>query len=68
VAKIVAAGKKHRKFLGRPGRTPQEIKKFQKQGFRFFMTGTDLDFMAAGAARLLAPFAKARPRVPCGGL
>jgi 2-keto-3-deoxy-L-rhamnonate aldolase RhmA len=68
VAKIAAAAKKHRKFLGRPGRTPQEIKKFQKRGFQFFMTCTDLDFMAAGAAQLLAPFGKARPRVPCGGL
>jgi 2-keto-3-deoxy-L-rhamnonate aldolase RhmA len=59
VGKIVAAGKKNGKFLGRPGRTPQEIKSFQKQGFLFFMTGTDLDFMAAGAAQLLAPFGKA---------
>ena len=68
VAKIVAAGKRHRKFLGRPGRTPQEIKKGQKQGFQFFMTGTDVDFMVAGATQLLAPFGKAPPRVPCGGL
>jgi 2-keto-3-deoxy-L-rhamnonate aldolase RhmA len=68
VARIVKAGKKHRKFMGRPGRTPQEIKKGQKQGFQFFMTGTDVDFMLAGASQLLAPFGKARPRMPCGGL
>jgi 2-keto-3-deoxy-L-rhamnonate aldolase RhmA len=53
VKKIVAAAKKHGKFLGRPGRTSQEIKRFQKQGFRFFMTATDMDFMASGAAQLL---------------
>jgi len=56
IEKIVAAAKKHGKFLGRPGLNPEDIKRFQKQGFRFFMTLTDLDFMAAGAARLLGPF------------
>ena len=61
VAKIVGAGKKHGKFLGRPARTPEEIKTFQQQGFLFFMSRTDLDFMAVGAAQLLAPFGKARP-------
>jgi 2-keto-3-deoxy-L-rhamnonate aldolase RhmA len=60
VARIVSAGKKHGKFLGRPARSPEEIKAFQQQGFLFFMTRTDLDFMAAGAAQLLAPFGKAR--------
>jgi len=53
IAKIVAAGRRHGKALGRPARTAQEIKRFQKQGFLFFMTATDLDFMAAGAAGLL---------------
>lgn len=62
VAKIVAAAKKHGKFLGRPGRNPQEIKRFQKQGFRFFMTVTDMDFMAAGAAQLLGPFKSGKRR------
>ncbi len=62
VEKIVAAAKKHGKFLGRPGRNPEEIKRFQKQGFRFFMTVTDMDLMAAGAARLLAPFKRGRLR------
>jgi len=56
VETILAASKKHGKYPGRPGRNPEEIKRFQKQGFRFFMTGTDLDFMAAGAAQLLVPF------------
>ena len=36
IAKIVAAGKKHGKILGRPGLTAAHIKKFQKQGFQFF--------------------------------
>ena len=60
IATIVAAGKRNGKFLGRPGLRPDEIKRFQKQGFQFFMAGTDLDFMAAGAAQLLKPLGKKR--------
>jgi 2-keto-3-deoxy-L-rhamnonate aldolase RhmA len=52
---ILVAAKKHGKFPGRPGRSAEEIKRFEKQGFRFFMTGTDLDFMSAGAGQLLVP-------------
>lgn len=62
VAKIAAAAKRHGKILGRPARTLQEIKKFQAQGFLFFMTGTDLDFMAVGAAELLEPLGRSRFR------
>ena len=60
IAKIVAAGKKHGKFLGRPGLTPEHITRSQRQGFRFFMAGTDTDFMAAGAAQFLKPLGKKR--------
>ena len=60
IATIVAAGKKNGKVLGRPARTPEQIKRFQKQGFQFFMTGTDVEFMAAGAAQLLKPLGKKR--------
>jgi 2-keto-3-deoxy-L-rhamnonate aldolase RhmA len=60
VGKIAAAAKRHRKILGRPARSLQEIQKFQDEGFLFFMTGTDLDFMATGAAQLLAPLGRAR--------
>jgi 2-keto-3-deoxy-L-rhamnonate aldolase RhmA len=61
IEKIVTAAKKHGKFLGRPGLNPADIKRFQKQGFRFFMTLTDLDLMAAGAAQLLEPFKGRKP-------
>jgi len=60
VAKIAAAAKKHGKALGRPARSPEEVRRFQKQGFLFFMTGTEIDFMAAGATQFLKPFGKAR--------
>src|ERR1043166_2419865 len=56
VAKIVAAAKKHGKFVGRPALTPEAIKKYQRQGFQFFMTKTDLELMDVGAADLLGPF------------
>lgn len=61
VATIATAAKKHGKFLGRPARTPAEIKRFQKQGFQFFMTTTDIDLMTAGSTPLLKPFGKANP-------
>jgi 2-keto-3-deoxy-L-rhamnonate aldolase RhmA len=67
VSTIAAAAKRHGKVLGRPARTLQEIKKFQEQGFLFFMTGTDLDFMAVGAAQLLAPLGRSQYQ-PSGGL
>jgi 2-keto-3-deoxy-L-rhamnonate aldolase RhmA len=60
IGRIVAAGERNGKILGRPGHTPEQIKRFQEQGFRFFMSGTDTAFMAAGAARLLAPLGKTR--------
>jgi 2-keto-3-deoxy-L-rhamnonate aldolase RhmA len=68
VAKIVAAGKKHGKALGRPALTVEHIKKYRKQGFLFFMTATDLDFMGRGAAQLLKPFGKAQRPVSSGGM
>jgi len=58
IAKIVAAGKRHGKVLGRPGLTVANIKQFQKQGFQFFHSATDTEFMARGAAQLLRPFGK----------
>jgi len=60
IARIVAAGRSNGKILGRPGLRPDEIKRFQDQGFHFFMAGTDTQFMAAGAAQLLKPLGKER--------
>ena len=60
IKKIVAAGLKHGKIMGRPGLTVEGIRKFEKQGFRFFMASTDTDFMAAGARKFLEPLGKKR--------
>jgi 2-keto-3-deoxy-L-rhamnonate aldolase RhmA len=66
IARIVAAGKRNGKILGRPGLSPEAIKRFQKQGFQFFMAGTEASFMAAGAAQLLKPLGK-KPGLAWGG-
>jgi 2-keto-3-deoxy-L-rhamnonate aldolase RhmA len=68
VATIAAAAKRHHKFLGRPGRSAEEIRRFQKQGFQFFMTGTELDLMSAGCEALLAPLGRSRYRPSSGGM
>ncbi len=68
VATICAAGRKHGKALGRPARSPAEISRFQEQGFRFFMTATDLELMAAGATQLLEPLGRAVRKSFAGGI
>jgi 2-keto-3-deoxy-L-rhamnonate aldolase RhmA len=49
IAKIVEAGKRHGKILGRPAFSPERVKEFQNQGFRLFMAPTELRLIAAGA-------------------
>jgi 2-keto-3-deoxy-L-rhamnonate aldolase RhmA len=68
IARIVAAGKRNGKILGRPGLSPEAIKRFQRQGFQFFMAGTEMDFMAAGAAQFLKPLGKNRGFGWAGGI
>jgi 2-keto-3-deoxy-L-rhamnonate aldolase RhmA len=53
IAKVVAAGKKHGKVVGRPGATPEQVQKFQAQGFGLFQAPTDMGFMGAGARAYL---------------
>jgi 2-keto-3-deoxy-L-rhamnonate aldolase RhmA len=52
IARIVAAGKKHGKFLGRPAGTAQQIAEYREQGFQLFQTATDIGLMAQGAKSL----------------
>jgi len=68
VATIAAAAKKHGKVLGRPARTPAEVKRFQKQGFLFFMTATDLELMADGSTQLLKPLGRRQQPLSSAGL
>jgi len=68
VARIAASAKRHGKFLGRPARSPKEIKTFSKQGFQFFMTGTEIDLMTMGASQLLGPLGRGPTWAPAGAL
>jgi 2-keto-3-deoxy-L-rhamnonate aldolase RhmA len=53
IDQVVAAARKHGKFVGRPARTPGEIHTYQEQGFRLFQTPTELGFFQAGAKAYL---------------
>lgn len=55
VEKIVASAKKHGKLLGRPAGSAEEVLRFQKQGFTFFQSLSELGLMKFGAQRLLEP-------------
>lgn len=52
IAKIVAAGKKHGKFLGRPAASPELMAQYREQGFQFFQSQTELGLMRLGAKAL----------------
>lgn len=52
VAKVVAAGKKHGKFLGRPAASVEKIAEYREQGFQLFQTSTDIGLMTQGAKAL----------------
>ena len=53
IAKVVAAAKRHGKFLGRPVGTGEQVPRYREQGFQLFQCVTDLGLMRLGAQRLL---------------
>ena len=57
IARVVAAGQKHGKALGRPGGTPEQIAQYMEQGFLLFQATTDIRLMEAGAKQLLGGLA-----------
>lgn len=62
IAKVLEAGAKHGKFVGRPAASPDQVPKLIEQGFRLFQTPTDIGLMMAGAKRYLE--AGAGPEMP----
>ena len=52
IAKVVAAGRRHGKFLGRPAGTREQVAKFHEQGFQFFQSQTELGLIRLGAKAL----------------
>jgi 2-keto-3-deoxy-L-rhamnonate aldolase RhmA len=55
IAKIVAAAKRHGKWLGRPAGSAEEVRRFRAEGFQFFQSVTELGLMKLGAKTLLEP-------------
>lgn len=64
VSKVVDAGKRHRKYLGRPAGTPAQVKQFIDQGFLLFQAPTELGFLSAGAEAYLNPLCKSSSHKP----
>jgi len=52
IARVVAAGQKHGKFLGRPAGSPEQVAAYQQQGFQFFQSQTELGLLRLGAKAL----------------
>jgi len=55
VGKVVEAGRRHGKTVGRPAATPEKVREYMDQGFRLFQAPTDVGFLTAGARRYLDP-------------
>lgn len=55
IAKIISAGRRHGKWLGRPANSAEEVKRFYAQGFQFFQSLTELGLIRLGARALLEP-------------
>jgi 2-keto-3-deoxy-L-rhamnonate aldolase RhmA len=53
IERIVAAGQRHNKFLGRPASTSEQVRDYRKQGFQMFQSLTDLGLISLGARHLL---------------
>jgi 2-keto-3-deoxy-L-rhamnonate aldolase RhmA len=59
IAKIVAAAKKHGKYLGRPGHVPEQVARYREQGFQLFQCATELVLMRMAAERMLEGLTRA---------
>ena len=58
ICRVLEAGKRHDKIVGRPCGNPDRIQRFIEQGFLFFQGSTELGLMASGARQLLEPLGK----------
>ena len=58
IRKVIEAGRKHGKVVGRPAGSPDEVQQYVEQGFQLFQAPTDIGFMTAGAKHYLDPLGK----------
>lgn len=56
--RVVAAGRNHGKFIGRPCANSANISKFLEQGFQFFQAPAESKLIADGARAFLEPLGK----------
>ncbi|HTQ56189.1 MAG TPA: aldolase/citrate lyase family protein [Bryobacteraceae bacterium] len=68
IDRIVEAGKRHGKFLGRPAATPEIALQYRERGFLLFQGPTDMGLMAAGGRRYLEALGKAAGLEPVRAL
>lgn len=52
---IRAAARRHRKYLGRPAASPEDIQRYRGEGFQFFQSMDELGLMRLGAEQILQP-------------
>ncbi len=52
---IVDAARRHKKFLGRPAGSAEQILRFREHGFQFFQSVTELGLIQLGASEILHP-------------
>lgn len=62
IEKVIAAGKRHGKFLGRPAATAKQVTEQRERGFQFFQSLTELGLMRLGAKELLEPLGIQPPK------
>jgi len=58
VEKVIAAGKKYGKAVGRPAASAAHIQKYIQQGFQVFQSPSDIAMMMTGAQQYLQPLGK----------
>ena len=62
IAKIVAAAKRHGKFVGRPAMDSTQVPRYREQGFQLFQCTTELNLMRIGAKQWLEQADAPAPR------
>jgi 2-keto-3-deoxy-L-rhamnonate aldolase RhmA len=55
IARIADAARRHGKYLGRPGGTSEQIRRYMDEGFLLFQMPTEIGLMELGARQLLEP-------------
>jgi len=68
IMRVVEAGQRHGKFLGRPAPTPEIAQRYMDRGFLLFQGPTDMGLMASGGRRYLEPFGKVAGKPPVKAL